>query len=414
MNKKDNKKTYNKYKLIQLYVILGVLLFSYGIFITYRYLKISGNSNTVLNNVYLSQYDLSNATYDQVKEQLSLYNDNILDQVVILKYNDKEIGTTFKNLGLSVDTDAIIKEIKDYQDNLSYSEKVKLINGNKTHIFNMKYTFNKEQCINTLNNIKATNDVAPVDGHFDVSEGVKFIKGTNGYSLNVDESFKNIDKVVNSGVSNGMSIDLKVDESLGNNNPSYETIDSLVSTFSTQFNVWEGTRPINLRTALGYINGVVVEPGEVFSFYKYAGPFNKSGYVFYYEFVGNGVCQIATTTYNAALLGGLEIVKRYPHAKKSKYIEGGLDATVASYSSGWYVDMQFKNTYKYPIYIRAYSNGGTATVEFWSNSNAKEGYTYETESVQIGARGYKSLLHVYKDGAEVETRHIATTWYPEE
>ena len=93
MNKKDNKKTYNKYKLIQLYVILGVLLFSYGIFITYRYLKISGNSNTVLNNVYLSQFDLSNATYDQVKEQLSLYNDNILDQVVILKYNDKD--TTF-------------------------------------------------------------------------------------------------------------------------------------------------------------------------------------------------------------------------------------------------------------------------------------------------------------------------------
>ena len=187
MNKKDNKKTYNKYKLIQLYVILGVLLFSYGIFITYRYLKISGNSNTVLNNVYLSQFDLSNATYDQVKEQLSLYNDNILDQVVILKYNDKEIGTTFKNLGLSVDTDAIIKEIKDYQDNLSYSEKVKLINGNKTHIFNMKYTFNKEQCINTLNNIKATNDVAPVDGHFDVSEGVKFIKGTKYFCSEMDK-----------------------------------------------------------------------------------------------------------------------------------------------------------------------------------------------------------------------------------
>ena len=40
MNKKDNKKTYNKYKLIQLYVILGVLLFSYGVFTTYRYLSI--------------------------------------------------------------------------------------------------------------------------------------------------------------------------------------------------------------------------------------------------------------------------------------------------------------------------------------------------------------------------------------
>ena len=84
----------------------------------------------------------------------------------------------------------------------------------------------------------------------------------------------------------------------------------MTSSFMTKFNVWEGTRPTNLRTALNYINGAVVEPGEVFSYYKYAGPYNKKGYVFYYEFVGNGVCQIATTVYDAALLGGLEIVKR--------------------------------------------------------------------------------------------------------
>ena len=101
--------------------------------------------------------------------------------------------------------------------------------------------------------------------------------------------------------------------------------------------------------------------------------FNKRGYVFYYEFVGNGVCQIATTTYNAALNGGLEIVKRYPHKKKSAYVAGGLDATVASYSSGWYVDMAWKNTYDYPIYVRAYHNGGSATVELWSNHDAKRG-----------------------------------------
>ena len=68
----------------------------------------------------------------------------------------------------------------------------------------------------------------------------------------------------------------------------------------------------------------------------------------------NGVIvqlKATTTTYNAALLGGLEIVKRYPHAKKSLYVAGGLDATVASYSSGWCVDMQFKNTYKLQVQI---------------------------------------------------------------
>lgn len=412
MKKKGNKRLY-KYKLIFLYIFLGILLFSYGFFITFRYLKVSGNSDYVLNNIYVEQFDMSNYSYDEVKEQLSFYNDNILDQRVFLVYNDKEIETSYRDLGLSIDFDTIINDIKKYQSNLSYNNKVKLINGVKKKVFKIKYLYNKDECINTLNYVKNDNDVQAVNGYFDTSDGVKFVKGTNGYSLNIEESYNNISKVLDKGVKNGEKIKLVTEESIGNNNPSYETIDSLVSTFSTQFNVWEGTRPINLRTALGYINGVVVEPGEVFSFYRYAGPFNKKGYVFYYEFVGNGVCQIATTTYNAALLGGLEIVKRYPHAKKSKYIEGGLDATVASYSSGWYVDMQWKNTYQYPIYIKAYSNGGTATVEFWSNSNAKEGKTYATESVQIGARGYRTFLHTYKDGVEIANNEIATTWYPE-
>ena len=410
--KKGNKK-YNKYKLILLYLFLGILLFSYGLFITINYLKVSGDSNKVLNNIYVGQFDLSDYTYDGVKEQLSFYNNNILDQRVFLVYNDKEIETTFRDLGLVVNVDSIIKDIKDYQSKLSYSDKIKLMNNDKRKVFDIKYTFNKDTCINTLNTIKSQNDVQAVNGYFDTSEGVRFVKGTNGYSLNVEESFNSISKAVEKKINNGSKIKLVTEESIGNNNPSYETIDTLVSTFSTYFNVWEGTRPTNLRTALGYINGVVVEPGEVFSFYRYAGPFNKRGYVFYYEFVGNGVCQIATTTYNAALLGGLEIVKRYPHAKKSKYIEGGLDATVASYSSGWYVDMQWKNTYQYPIYIKAYSNGGTATVEFWSNANAKEGKTYATESVQIGARGYRTYLHTYKDGVEIAKNEIATTWYPE-
>ena len=412
MKKKDNN-SYKKCKLILLYIFLAILLFSYGFFITFSYLKVSGDNDKVLNNIYIGQFDVSNSSYDEVKNQIKYYYDSILDQKVILLFNDKEIETPYRDLGLTVDIDTIIKDIKEYQSKLSYNDKIKLINGRKRKVFKIKYAFNKDECINTLNIIKTNNDIQAVNGYFDTNEGVRFIKGTNGYALNIEESLNNISKVVDSGIKNDDKIKLVTVESIGNNNPSYEAIDSLVSTFSTQFNVWEGTRPINLRTALGYINGVVVEPGEVFSFYRYAGPFNKKGYVFYYEFVGNGVCQIATTTYNAALLGGLEIIKRYPHAKKSKYIAGGLDATVASYSSGWYVDMAWKNTYQYPIYIKAYSNGGTATVEFWSNSNAKDGKTYATESVQIGVRGYKTYLHTYKDGVEIAKNEIATTWYTE-
>ena len=212
-----------------------------------------------------------------------------------------------------------------------------------------------------------------------------------------------------------MKIDLVGDVIKSNTNEKYLTIDTMTSTFSTDYDTWVTLRAQNLRTGINYINGAIVEPGEVFSFYRYAGPYNKNGYVFYYEYVGNGVCQVATTVYDTALLGGLEIVTRSPHKKKSVYVAGGLDATVASGNDGsWNTDMQFRNTYDYPIYIKAYDSYGTITVEFWSNHDAKKGKTYSTESVWLGGRGYRTYLHTYKDGAEIGRDVITTTWYAED
>lgn len=55
------------------------------------------------------------------------------------------------------------------------------------------------------------------------------------------------------------------------------------------------------------------------------------------------------------------------------YVPGGLDATTASKANGAVIDYKFKNTYDYPIYISAYTSNGKVTVEFWSNSRAKDG-----------------------------------------
>ena len=266
----------------------------------------------------------------------------------------------------------------------------------------------------TLFDAEYEYDVNGYNGYFDTSDGVKYIKGANSFYLDVDKSVDTLKNVFNEGFDIKDSITLEGEVIPFNNNESYESINTLTSSYSTVFTPNTYLRNINLNTALSYINGTVVEPGGIFSYCDTAGPFNKQGYVFYYEFVGNGVCQIATTTYNAALRGGLEIVKRYPHAKRSAYVPGGLDATVASYGSGWCVDMQFKNTYEYPIYIKAYSYGGVAYVEFWSNSEAKHGRTYEATSVRIGNIGYRSYLHTYENGEEIDVHEIETTWYKEE
>lgn len=402
-----------KFKLVLLIILLSGIIILYFGMIVYSFFRVNRYSDYVLPNSYLQGYKIDDYSFNDLENKIQKLSNDVMKEKVVLVCNGEEYEYSLSELGFSLDSDEIVNNIKKYQKSLNYNQKISLLYSDSRKVYAYKFKYDEGVLKNFLNNLKVQVDLPLVNGHFDVSDGsVRYIEGIDSFSLNVDESLVSIISLVNEESIND-KFELVGNSEKAVNNDSYKLIDTKVSSFSTEFNPWI-SRATNLKTGLGYINGAIIEPGEVFSFYKYAGPYNKKGYVFYYEFVGNGVCQIATTTYNTALLGGLEIVKRYPHAKKSVYVPGGLDATVASYSSGWNVDFQFRNTYQYPIYISAYAVGGTAYVEFWSNSNAKEGKTYETQSVQIGTRGYTTYLLTYKDGVEVDRSKIATTWYTED
>ena len=394
--------------VILIFLIIFLCLVGYNLYLVKKF------DNQVYNNTYVDRFDLTNYDFSHAEKKINICSEYLLSKKVTFKINGNSYTYTLKDLGFGVDSKKTIEQIEKYQDKLSFSDRLLIINKGIKKKFNVYYSVDEDKLSEFFAGVKVSVDKTAMDGHFDTSDGVKYVEGTDGFSFSIPMSIEIVKDYFLDSVGENISIELVGDKVPANNNDSYASIDTMTSSFVTKFDTWVTARATNLRVALSYINGAIIEPGEVFSYYKYAGPYNKAGYVFYYEFVGNGVCQIATTTYNAALLGGLEIVKRYPHAKKSVYVAGGLDATVASYSSGWNVDMQWKNTYKYPIYIKAYAVGGEAHVEFWSNSNAKEGKTYTTESVWLGGRGYKTYLHTFKDGVEIDKSLIATTWYSED
>ena len=401
-------------KLIVLCTVLGVLIFCYIALVLYNFMSLKKYENEFLPNTYIEEFDMSHYSFDKAHVKIDFYNDYILSKKIVFVVNDKEYSYTLKDLGVTVNLQKTVHPIQEYQKSLSYSKKIQAAQWKKQSVFPIVYDWKEDSIRNVLSLLKPQVEVAVLNGYFDTSNGVVYQKGVDGFSLSIDKSLEEVKKAFSKEIKDDMHIVLVGDVIPSSMDEGFATIDTMTSSFVTTFMPNTYLRNINLNTALSYINGTVVNPGEVFSYCDKAGPFNKAGYVFYYEFVGNGVCQIATTTYNAALLGGLEIVKRYPHAKKSLYVAGGLDATVASYSSGWCVDMQFKNTYQYPIYIKAYSEAGQAHVEFWSNHDAKGGLEYTTSSVKIGGRGYKSYLHTWKDGQEIDVHEIATTWYTEE
>lgn len=398
----------------------GIFLFLIFFYIVFYFLNqdiIEKYNHVILPSIYIDEFDMSNYSYDEFDSVLENKKNRILSRKVVFVSKGGEITTTLKEIGLVIDTEKTLSKIDSYQEKLSYPQKIWYINGhNHPKEFSFYYSIDEDVFRSFFTQLAEKAYVAPVDGHFDTSEGVRYVRGVNGFKLDYDQNKEIIEKYFSGKYEpEDMKIELVGEEVEAYTNESYATIDTMTSSFVTEYDTWVTLRAQNLRTGVGYVNGAIVEPGEVFSFFRYAGPYNKAGYVFYYEYVGNGVCQVATTVYDAALLGGHEIVARSPHKKKSVYVDGGLDATVASSNDGsWNTDMKFRNVYEYPIYIKAYDTYGEIHVEFWSNHDATHGKTYSTESVWLGGRGYRTYLHTYQDGVEISRDVITTTWYPED
>lgn len=109
----------------------------------------------------------------------------------------------------------------------------------------------------------------------------------------------------------------------------------------------------NIILAASYLHGVVIVPGEVFSFAKRIGDISaqtgyKQAYVIREKKTvledGGGVCQVSTTMFRAAINAGLPIVERQAHYYRVGFYEQGgyppgLDATVYPPSP----DLKFKN-----------------------------------------------------------------------
>ena len=139
------------------------------------------------------------------------------------------------------------------------------------------------------------------------------------------------------------------------------------ASLTTDYNEKIKNRTINLQIAAKTINGVILQPGETFSFNEAIGKTTRAkGYRSAKIFVrgkeeegmGGGICQVSSTLYNAADFGGMEIVERHPHSKKVGYVKEGRDAAT-SYGG---VDLKFKNVLPHPVKIVATATGGKLTV----------------------------------------------------
>ena len=150
-----------------------------------------------------------------------------------------------------------------------------------------------------------------------------------------------------------------------------------ISTFTTDMGLSSSNRIWNVHLLGNYLDGTIVNAGETFSYNGVVGPrtiergFREGQMIFggvLIPSIGGGVCQTATTIFNAAFEAGLPVSERHNHSWYISHYPMGRDATV----SWGGPDLVFKNDLKHAILIDVSYTDATFTISFYGTKQGRK------------------------------------------
>ena len=136
---------------------------------------------------------------------------------------------------------------------------------------------------------------------------------------------------------------------------------------------WQNRRS-NIEIGAEKLHGVIIGPGEEFSFNRFLGDITpEAGFVdgavifggSTVTGIGGGICQVSTTVFRAAFSGGFAITERNSHGYRVGYYEyagagPGLDAAIWQPTS----DFRFQNNTPYHLLIESEFMGARDALQF--------------------------------------------------
>jgi len=155
-------------------------------------------------------------------------------------------------------------------------------------------------------------------------------------------------------------------------------IKSLIGKGSSNFAGSPKNRIHNIKTGVTKFNGLILNPGEEFSFNTFLGGSDQEQ-GFLPELVikkkklvpeyGGGLCQVSTTLFRAAINTGLEITERRPHTFPVEYYSPqGFDATVYEPNP----DFRFINNTPAHLLIEGVIQGYQLTFNFYATDDGRQ------------------------------------------
>lgn len=363
------------------------------------------------------------ALWDLSREAAGEYTYAPVDPTYYADTEAHTIDLVMGTPGYSITANTIYTTAKEYVENGTYGTVTMDMNEDLPADVDITPTYHELAC----------DPIEPYYAYGDVQEGI------SGYSLDWESAISEI-----MDASWGQALSIPMIET----KPTRTAAEIRAVLFRDELGSYSSPhtansgRTTNLILCCNAINGTVINPGEVFSFNGVVGERTAAkGYQSAIVYVGSesvsqlggGICQVASTIYDAALYADMEILDRDCHMYFVTYVKGGLDATVYWGSQ----DFSFRNNTEYPIRINAYVSGGYVHISIdgtKTNDNyvvlsstclsstpysvitkydasLPAGYSSETTSPYTGYV-YEAYQYVYSgDGTLLESNYLGKSHY---
>lgn len=222
----------------------------------------------------------------------------------------------------------------------------------------------------------------PVNAKLEFAEKEQKVKEFSlpqkGKKLNISKSMS---QIARSLAEERLTVSLAVDEippKITLNSLEKLGIRTLLARGESDFKGSPPNRIHNIRVGSVRFQGLILKPGENFSFNSILGEVSdKTGYQ--YELVvkdkkltleyGGGICQVSTTLFRAAILAGLPILERRGHSLPVKYYNPqGFDATIYP----GVTDLRFTNDTPENILVQTKITGTKLIFEIYGTADGRK------------------------------------------
>lgn len=408
------------------------------------------NTDKFYSGITVQGVSLGGMTMQQAQEALKAKEASACGQYDIkIAYDGKSWELTQNNMAFTYNTDSILKEAYAYGRSGDRDTRYKQVAALQTQPkeYSVTAALNENDLKAKVEKIASQVSRSPVNPtvvSFDESTKSFACKdGVEGLSVDSAKLWNDVKAVAEGKHTGTVAMQVKTvpfDQSIAQVKSHLQQLGTFSTTSTNNYN---GT--YNMSKALRTVNGTCIPAGGTFSFFSVVGPCDQAhGYLSagallngqHIDEYGGGICQASTTIYGAALRSNMQIVERYNHSMPSSYCTIGQDATV-SYPD---LDLKFKNTTDYPVYIVTSVSGRDLTATFYgyqppdydnieitstvdktiaapSQAQYTEDSSLSAGTVQLSSRartGYRVTARrvFYKNGSVVKTEVLNSSYYP--